>query len=348
MLSEKQILEIRAHLENARNPVFFFDNDSDGLASFLLLQRFIGRGRGISLKGLPSLNKSYFKKAEELNADYIFVLDRPGIDDDVIELNADKNIPLVCIDHHQISDKPKIENYYNTYLTSSKSEPTSYLCYKVSGKKEDMWLAVIGCVGDWVIPEFFDEFKKNYPELVDFPYKTAADLLYHTELGKIIMILNLALKDTTTNVVSMYKYLMKARGPNDILEENSHTESFLKRYEFLNKLVKKTAKKAEENIDKKNKLLFFTYSGEMSLSQDISNELTYKYPDYRIIVGFIKGNHVKFSLRGLNVRTLMLDSIKNIDGATGGGHEFSCGAQMSADSVAVFKENFLKEIEKFK
>lgn len=32
MLTEKQISEIREHLEKAQNPLFFFDND-DGLCS---------------------------------------------------------------------------------------------------------------------------------------------------------------------------------------------------------------------------------------------------------------------------------------------------------------------------
>ena len=162
------------------------------------------------------------------------------------------------------------------------------------------------------------------------------------------MILNLAMKDTTTNVVSLYKYMMNAQGPKDLLEENSRTEVFLKRYDFLNKTVKKTVEKAEKEIDKKNNFLFFTYGGEMSLSQDISNELTYKYPHLKIVIGFIKGGHVKFSLRGEKIRTLMVNAIKNIEGATGGGHEFSCGAQMSSEYVQTFKENFLEEMKKLK
>jgi len=45
MLTETQINEIKEHLEKAQNPLFFFDNDNDGLASFLLLRRYIDRGR---------------------------------------------------------------------------------------------------------------------------------------------------------------------------------------------------------------------------------------------------------------------------------------------------------------
>lgn len=347
MLTEKQLTEIREHLERAQNPLFFFDNDVDGLCSFLILQRHIGRGRGIAIKGLPSLPKTYFKRVEELNSDYVFLLDRPEVDDDFVELAKQRNIPVVVIDHHQSEKTPNAEFYYNTHTTSKKNEPTSYLCYKAAGKKEDLWLAALGCIGDCFIPEFLDDFKKQNPELVDCKYKTAFDVLYNTQLGKIAMILNFALKDTTTNVVSLLKYLMKAKGPHDILEENARTKNFLKRYELINKCVKKIVEKAEEHIDKKNKILFSTYTGKMSLSQHASDELIYRHPDFVIVLGFVKGNFAKFSIRGyIDVRKAALDAIKDIDDAKGGGHANSCGAQMTADNVENFRENFLREIEK--
>ena len=85
MLTEQEVKEIREHLENARNPVFFFDNDPDGLCSFLLLQRYIGRGRGVAIKSFPELDKGYFRKIEELDADYIFILDKPLVSQDFLQ-----------------------------------------------------------------------------------------------------------------------------------------------------------------------------------------------------------------------------------------------------------------------
>ena len=45
MLTKKQVEDIKEHLEKAQNPIFFFDNDPDGLCSFLLMQRYLGRGK---------------------------------------------------------------------------------------------------------------------------------------------------------------------------------------------------------------------------------------------------------------------------------------------------------------
>ena len=49
MLTNKQIEEIKEHLEKAQNPLFFYDNDADGLCSFLLLRRYLGRGKGVGV-----------------------------------------------------------------------------------------------------------------------------------------------------------------------------------------------------------------------------------------------------------------------------------------------------------
>ncbi|MDP7521214.1 MAG: hypothetical protein QF567_03195, partial [Candidatus Pacearchaeota archaeon] len=117
MLTKKQITEIREHLEKAQNPLFFFDNDNDGLMSFLLLQRFIGRGKGVVVKGSHRFGENYIRKVNELNPDYIFVLDIPAVEDDFFKEISEKNIPVVWIDHHNV-DKPKNKeiSYYNSFF----------------------------------------------------------------------------------------------------------------------------------------------------------------------------------------------------------------------------------------
>ncbi len=50
MLTEKEIAAIRDGLETAKNPLFFFHDDPDGLASALLLYRKINEGRLVRVK----------------------------------------------------------------------------------------------------------------------------------------------------------------------------------------------------------------------------------------------------------------------------------------------------------
>lgn len=112
MLSNKQVEELKQHLEKSQNPLFFFDNDLDGLCAFLLLRRYIGRGKGVAIKSFPELNPSYSKKIHELNPDYIFVLDKPKISPGFLDEVKSKDLPFVWIDHHNV-EHPEIENYYN-------------------------------------------------------------------------------------------------------------------------------------------------------------------------------------------------------------------------------------------
>ena len=44
----------------------------------------------------------------------------------------------------------------------------------------------------------------------------------------------------------------------------------------------------------------------------------------------------------------MLNAIEGIEGAKGGGHKNSCGAQITADKAPEFKEKFFKEIDKMR
>ncbi len=344
MLTEIEIKEIREHLDNARNPVFFYDNDPDGLCSFLLLQKYIGKGRGVAIKSFPGLDKTYFHKVEEFNADYIFVLDKPIIDKEFIELAEKKEIPIVHIDHHNVEKTP-IKYYYNTFYSSGMNESVAYLCYKVTRRKEDMWLALIGCITDSFLPDFIVDFQEKYPEMIDASYKSAMDILYKTQFGRVAMIISFAMKDTTSNVVSMIRFLIKAQGPHDLLEESAATKTFLSRFDYINEKYQKLLKKAEESTE--GKIVFFTYGGDLSISQYTANDLFYRHPHKAIIVAFTRGNKANVSLRWYkDIRTATINAIVGIDGATGGGHEHSAGAKIPVDKLAEFKENLTKEIER--
>ena len=345
MLTEKQIEEIREHLEKAQNPLFFFDNDNDGLVSFLLLRRFIGRGKGIAIKSYPDLNISYYKKIEELNPDYVFILDKPVVSEEFLERVKQDNIPIVWIDHHQV-EKPEIEgvDYYNPFFNDKTNEPVSYLCYKIANRKEDIWIAVIGCVSDALIPDFYSEFELAFPELSRENPKSAFDLLYNSEIGRIARILDFSLKDTTTNVVRMLKFMISIKSPYDVLEENYKTKQIFRRYEEINAKYQYLLKKAKEQIGEK--LIYFQYGGTLSLSSNIANQLKYEYPEKVIVVAYIKDDVANISLRwDGDVRKLTLEAIKGIEGASGGGHTNATGAKMTVEDLPKFREKIEDLIE---
>lgn len=341
MLTSKQIKEIRGHLEHAQNPVFFFDNDQDGLCSFLLLQRYIGRGKGVPIKSFPALSKEYFRRVGELNADYIFVLDKPLVSEEFFEEARQVNIPVVWIDHHDVGKANFSENvfYYNPSKGKKIYEAVSLFCYQVSQKKEDMWISVLGCIADAYIPKFYEEFKIKYPDLA-WDSDNVLDIYYSSGIGKIAQMFGAGLKDTTTNVVSMMKFLTKVKTPYEVLEENTKTYAWHKRFEEINAKFKQLLEKGIELEKNSGEILFFEYSGNMSISSEIANALKQKFPKKIIVVGYVSGGKVNVSIRGENVKKILLKTIKEIEGATGGGHDMAVGARINIGNWELFKEKF--------
>jgi len=344
MLTKKQLQEIKNHLEQAQNPLFFFDNDVDGLCSFLILQRAIGRGKGVAIKSFPDLNKNYLRRINELNPDYIFILDKAEVSEEFINGVHEKAIPIVWIDHHNVKIKKKLlekVDYFNSYPSS---EPVTYIAYNIFKRKEDMWLAIIGCIGDVYMPNFAHEFSKKYPELFNANL-SAFDSLYATEIGKLVKMLNFGLMDTTTNVVRLMKYLIKAKNVYDILEENQYTKQFHHHYKQLNKEYQKLIFKAESQFDEKSKLILFEYAGAVSMSSGVANALYFKHKDKIIAVVFKRQDKASFSIRGDNILKLTLKIVKSIEGATGGGHQNACGDQVPIDKLEEFKSKIKRLVK---
>ncbi len=340
MLSENELSEIREQLNKSQNPLFLFDDDQDGLCSFLILQRGFKKGKGFPIKS-PELNKDYFRKVNELNCDSVFVLDKPKISQDFFEKVRQNNIPLIWIDHHDIdkNEIPDFVSYYNPLFSGKKTnEPVTHICYNII--KKDLWLEIIGCISDRYFPEKeYKEFKIKYPDLV-IDSINPSKIFYLSEIGKISLILGFGLKDKVTNVIKMMKFLKDVQGPHDIIsEENKHY--FKKRFEILRKKYGKLVLEAKKQATE-SKLLFFRYGGEISMSAEISNKLSFIFPEKIIVVLYESCGKVNISARGNNVRDIIMKAIESLEGATGGGHEKAVGARIMKEDIEIFKENLEK------
>ncbi len=337
MLTKLQVEKVRKRLEEFSNPLFLFDNDADGLCSFLLLQRYLGRGKGVPIKSFPELSIDYFRRVSELGCDSIVILDKPNVSMEFFEAARQINIPIVWIDHHKTeSEIPKYVEYYNpVYNKKSVSTPTTVLCYQVSNSKDDLWLMIIGAISDRFMPKEYSKFLKKYPEL-GIKTEDPFDIFYKSEIGKAARIIGCGLKDRISNVVVMMKFLMKARGPHDILEETKKNSLMHKRFGDINKRREKLLHKAKDCVE--GNIIFFEYAGDISMSSDLANELNYMYPDKTVVVLYISGARVNVSARGKIVREILERAIKEIDGVRGGGHEMAVGAQLNFKDIDRFKK----------
>jgi single-stranded DNA-specific DHH superfamily exonuclease len=351
MLTDKQILEIREHLEKALNPVFFYDNDLDGLSSYVLLRRYINRGRGVAIRTHPVLDVGYAKRVQQLNADYVFVLDRPKLGKEFVEEIEKMQVPIVWIDHHDIDEeKFDYENIFQYNPTNSKekksNEPVTYWSYRITNRKEDMWIAIMGCIADHYMPDFAEEFSKNYPEYWKIK-KNVTDpfhAYYKTEIGFLARALGFGLKDSMTHVIYMQNFLINCKGPSDAFLELESRSSFARKYQELRKKYDVLLEKAKKEVE--GDVVFFTYGGNLSISADISNELSFLYPNHFVVVAYSTTSISNLSIRGDDVRGKIEKILPKIESASGGGHRDAVGVRVDTTDLERFKNEFVEEVNR--
>ena len=108
MLTNKQYQQIKDELDNCQNPLFFFDDDPDGLCAFLLLYRYAKEGHGFVVKTHPKLDIRSLPKIEQFDADKVFILDVALVDQDFLD---GCKVPAIWIDHHRPVERNKVRHF---------------------------------------------------------------------------------------------------------------------------------------------------------------------------------------------------------------------------------------------
>ena len=73
-------------------------------------------------------------------------------------------VPIYWIDHHTPTERDGI-HYYNPRLEKEDAYiPTTRMAYEIV--QQDLWIAGIGCVADWHLPDFKEELIHSYPALI--------------------------------------------------------------------------------------------------------------------------------------------------------------------------------------
>ena len=341
MIKESEIKEIRSFLEKAENPLFFFDDDPDGLTSYLLLKKHYKKGHGVCIKASPNSSGVYYAAVSKHKPDLVVILDKPLINQEIIDLI---NTPIVWLDHHQPVERKGV-NYYNP-MNGEKPDnrPTCYWAYKVV--EENEWVAVAGIIADWHVPEKEIVDKFGYKKLLG-GYKTPPELLFESEYGKIVKILSSALKGTTESMNDCVESLEKINNPMEILERTSPNGKKL--FDKFEKINKEYQVLLDDALSKKEDGAVFVYTypgGKNSYTGGLSNELLYRVANEVVIVGREKDGEVRMSLRSKKKPILLVlkRALEEVEGY-GGGHANACGASVKMDDFPRFLKFIRKEFE---
>lgn len=339
-LSKKDFDEICRELDECKRPLFFFHDDPDGLASFLLLYRYCKKGFGLIVKSDPKLGSKFLRKVEEYLPDKIFVLDVAILEQDFVDK---ANAPVVWIDHHQPLDIKNIK-YFNPRLNNIRdNQPVSYICYNVT--KRDLWIAMTGCIGDWFLPDFSKEFSESCPDLLPH-ITTADDAMFNSRLGELVSVFSFILKGRTEEIKQCIKILTRINDPYEILEQKTPQARFIyRKYSKVNERYQHLLERALKQESKDKVFLFIYKHDQVSLTKDLANELLFRNSDKVVVVGREKSDEVKLSLRARNIELppLIENALKGLDGY-GGGHEYACGANVKKKDFGKFMSCLRKDL----
>lgn len=343
MLNPAQIALLQEELNTAKNPLFIYDSDADGLCSFLLLYRVNREGKGIRITNTSKIDEQLVRKIQEMSPDKIFVLDIPIIEQQFVDA---VKVPIFWIDHHQ-PQQIKNVNYFNPRLKDPDAYvPTTRMAYQVSQNEDDIWIAAAGCLADWHMPDFINSFIEKFPELL--AKKTdLATALYKHQVGKLVKLFFFLQKGPTHDVKKSIQVLSKIKSPQEIFQEESSAGKFLhKRFVKVNAKYEEVLVEAKKNISK-SKIILFTYnSTQWSFTANIANELSALYPKKVIIIAREKSGSMKCSIRAqFPIAGALEKALVGIEGH-GGGHPNACGAVIKQEDWPRFLENFKEELKK--
>lgn len=348
MISEKQIEEVRNLIKKAENPLIFFDDDPDGLCSYILIKKYIGKGKGVVKKSAPYLDIKFISKVKEYSPDLIIVLDVPIISEEFIE---EAHVPILWIDHHPIVERKGV-HYYNPRLNDKEdNSPTSYWCYRIA-EEQNSWIAMIGIFGDWSTANK-KEFSEKYPHLLPKDIEDSEDIIFTTKLGELINIFGFILKGKTSEVNKAVSTVFSIETPEEILEQSSPKGKFIyQRAQKVKKEYDKILEKALETKPEKNLLLFIYPSSKNSFSSLLANEMLHKHKkskDLLIMMGREKNDEVVFSLRTNKQSKIILPTMidKALIGVEGygGGHDHACGANIKKKDLSKFIDSIKEQMK---
>ncbi len=343
MLTLKEVSVLKEEFLSCTAPLFFFHDDPDGLASFILCYRWLKEGVGFPVKAVPRITTQYLSRIVEHRPDKVFVLDVAMVDQEFID---GAGVPVVWVDHHPVLERDSVK-YFNP-MKRGVNIPTPVLVWQVIGEErpQDLWIALVGSVGDWYFPDFAPEFQQAFSGLLPATCASVEDALFNTSVGTLVKVFSFNLKGAMSDVKKAVSALARIESPYDILEQRTPEGSLLwQKYLAVNKIYESMLSNALMH-DSEEPVFVYTYQDDqLSLTKDLSNELLFRLNKV-IIIGREKSGEVRCSLRSpknVQLSKALERSLVGIEGY-GGGHEQACGAAIKKEYFQRFLKNLKKEL----
>jgi single-stranded DNA-specific DHH superfamily exonuclease len=353
-LTTQELALFRERVLHARRVLVFYDDDGDGLSSFLLVYRARGGdnpsdGRstiGIRVHASAMVPADFaMRKIEENGGDLVLVLDKPYVEQTLLETCP---LPILWLDHHE-PQRTQIATARDTlYLNprigdDADNRCTTHWVWHALGREQDLWIAAIGSISDWCMTDIAESFRAQHPELLG-DARDAPHALFAQPFGEIAALLQFNLKGDASDVRAAIKIFGRIESFDELLGRTSARSKFLwKRYEHFKQQYDVLLVAAKRAVTDDPVLFHIFRDVETSFTGELSNRLLHDYPDKIIFLGRDEGGDVKFSIRSVAVpvapavkQALALSAARG----NAGGHANACGGKINSEDFPKFYEEF--------
>ena len=332
----------RELLYGAARPLVIHDNDPDGVVSFCLVHRICGDARSVAFKNKPAIDGSFLARVEEHAPDLVVILDTSRVTEEFL---GALRTPVLWIDHHEppqdlLARFPGVHYVNPRVWDDTDNRPTSYWMYQIA--QANIWLATVGCVADWYMPDFLPAFRQRYADLLPEDVVTIERAYLETKVGTLVRVIQFNLKGTTSDVRKSVMTLARIDSPYEILLESTAGGRLLwRRYQRLiagyDALLKDALAARPDGI-----VHLFAYAGgEQTYTAELSNELLIRFPDRIILIARSHDGKRKCSIRsrGIELPPIIAESLRGCEGH-GGGHANACGTVVREEDWERFYARF--------
>jgi single-stranded DNA-specific DHH superfamily exonuclease len=345
-LSPEQLQEFRTRVLEAKRPLFFYDDDGDGLCSYLLcLRARSGDSQGYRVHASAAVTADLVRKVDEVQPDLIVILDKPYLEQAFVDAVS---CPIIWLDHHEPQSLAGFGGrvtYFNPRVADdADNRCTTHWAWHALGREEDLWLAAIGVIGDWQLTDVAQAFSAAHPDLLG-PVATAPQAMYEQPFGVLTRLVQFNLKGDSSDVRTAIKILARVETHTELLLHKTPRAKLLwKRYEKINREYERLLVEVRTSASDKPILLHVFGELAISLISELSNQLIHEYPDKIIFLARSHNGEHKLSIRSASVpvapavKTALVTS-----GARGnaGGHTLACGGKILDEDFPKFYEAFV-------
>lgn len=383
MTLQTAIEKARKLLENSKNPIIFFDTDTDGASSFIQLKRKYPQIKeGYPISKEEEQQKDAMKKIYNEH-DLILFFDTPYIIEEFFQEIDGK--PVIWVDHHISNNKEILENKSNNILyvnpmdyDEKDQRCSSYLAYQITELPENLIWASMASVADFylldVLIEFYNYDKQTFNTLFKIKDEKREELFKFLKTYKFT---DESVREERTYWIQYLTYecgLIQYKTFFDILfkfKKYEKTQRVLKdiakmslldfkvellngkigiyeKYQEIMSQYKEVSKKIEKAKDEE--LIFIDHQDKIiSFNRQLSEEAAFRKKNFKAIVCTYTKDIMSIyscSIRGKNfdINKMLMECIDGLDGK-GGGHKLASGCIVSKSDFPIFKKRIVEYVK---